>query len=246
MKEHFNYLIIDGKSSRDFHAYLSGAGTFLSPERSYDEIEIPGKNGKIFLDNGNYSNVDLTYEGWIAEIDGAEHVKLYFRELKNYLLSRRGYFRLEDTYFPDEFRFAMYNAAIEPDILEDFQGAVFSLKFNCKPQRFLKKYYDYPIEYTVSNQTFINDTWNEAKPLFRVYGTGTMTVNGVRIQITSANSYTDIDCELQEAYKDTLATNCNSKITLPDGKFPSIAPGANNITFTGITKIIFYPRLFMI
>lgn len=246
MREHFNYLVIDGKSSRDFDAYLTGAGTFSSPERSYEEVQIPGKNGTIFLYDGNFKNIEVSYEGWIARPEDPEYVYQHFREMKNFLLSRKGYFRLEDTYHPDEFRFANYISAIEPEMLEDYQGAVFTLKFNCKPQRFLKKYYDYPLEYLTTNQRFINETYFEAKPLIRAYGTGTFTINGVSLKINSASSYTDIDCELQEAYKDTFATNCNGNITLTNGKFPVIEPGVNTITFTGITKLVIYPRLYVI
>ena len=246
MNEHFHYMIIDGKSSRDFQVYISGAGTYSSPERSYDEVEVPGKNGKIFLDNGSFKNLDVTYNAWIAKIDDPEHTRKRFRDLRSFLASRKGYFRIEDTYNPDEFRLGTYVNSIEPEVLTYLQGVTFTLTFNCKPQRFIKKFYDESIEYTSTNKIFLNDTYFEAKPLIRAYGTGTININGVRVQINQANSYTDLDCELQEAYKDTLATNCNSKIVLTDGKFPSIVPGENSIKFNGVTKLVMYPRLYMI
>lgn len=246
MNEHFHYLIVDGKSSRDFNAYLTGAGTFSSPEKSYDEVEIPGKNGKIFLDNGSFKNIEVTYDGWIAKPEDPDYVYTHFRDMKNFLLSRKGYVRIEDTYHPDEFRFGTFLTSFDPDVLYEFQGVVFSLKFNCKPQRYLKKFYDYSITYNTTNKTFINDTYFDAKPLLRVYGTGTFAINGVSVRITSANSYTDIDCELQEAYKNTLATNCNGSIVLMNGKFPVLSPGNNTITFNGITSIVMYPRLYVI
>lgn len=242
--DHFHWLTIDGKSSRDFDVYISGGGSYTSPERSYEEVEIPGRNGVIFLDNGNYKNVDVTYSAWIGKLEGEEEVYKRFRELKSYLLSRNGYFRLEDTYHPDEFRMALYKEAFDPDVHSGLEAVAFDMVFNCKPQRFLKKFYDVPIEVTTSGYSFLNDTYFDAKPLIRVYGTGTFTMGGVTTRIYSASSYTDFDCELQEAYKDTLATNCNGKIGLTNAKFPYLPVGMSTITFSGPSKIVFYPRLF--
>lgn len=246
MNDHHHYLMIDGKSSRDFDVYVSGAGTYSAPEKSYEEVTIPGKNGTIFLYDGNFKNIEVTYESWIADPEDPENVYRHFRDLKGFLLSKNGYFRIEDTYHPDEFRFGTYVSSIEPEVLTWFQGVTFDLKFNCKPQRFLKKYYDYPVEYASTNQIFVNETYFQAKPLIRAYGTGTFSIGGTSVKINSANSYTDIDCDLQEAYKDTLATNCNNNIVLTNGKFPTINPGENRITFTGITRLLVYPRLYVI
>ena len=114
------------------------------------------------------------------------------------------------------------------------------MQFNCKPQRFLKEG-EYSIEFTSAGSIF-NQYDTVALPLIRAYGTGTFTIGNVTVQITTANDYTDIDCDLQEAYKDTLATNCNANIVLSNGKFPSLNPGNNNISMTGITKLEIIPR----
>lgn len=239
-----NYLIIDGKPSIDFDMYISGGGTYLSPEKSFEEVEIPGKNGVIYLYDENYKNVDVTYRSWIGKIDGMDEVRMHVRDLRSFLLSRPDYFKLEDTYNPDEFRFAVYNKALEPNLHQSLDVAQFDLTFSCKPQRFIKKYYDIPVEITTSGTNFYNETYSKAKPLIRVYGTGTFTIGDVSVRINSASSYTDFDCDLQEAYKDTLATNCNGKITLTNAQFPYLVPGDNNITFSGPSKIVLYPRLF--
>ena len=244
MTRHFHHMIIDGKSSEDFNVYISGGGTYSSPERSFDEVEIPGRYGVIFLYDGNYKNIDVTYHAWIGKLERTDDVDRDFRALRSFLMSRSGYVRIEDTYHPDEFRIGAYNSSIDASVHETMQAVEFDMTFSCKPQRFLKKYYDIPIEYTSSGQIFYNDTFFDAKPLIRVYGTGTFVVNGTSVIINTASSYTDFDCELQEAYKDTLATNCNGKITLTNAKFPYLSPGDNSITWNGPTKIILYPRLF--
>lgn len=241
-----HYMSIDGKLSTDFNMYISGGGTYSSPEKAFEEVEIPGRNGSIYLYEGSYKNVNVTYDAWIGKIDDPDKVDKNFRDLRSFLMSREGYVRIEDTYHPDEIRFGAYNEAIEPDVHSTLYAVQFTLSFSCKPQRFIKKFYDQSLTYTSSGAVFYNETYFNAKPLIRVYGTGMFTVNGVSITINSADSYTDFDCDLQEAFKDTLATNCNGNITLTNAQFPYLVPGENTITFSGITKIELYPRLYML
>ncbi len=238
------YIIIDKKPSRDFNVYISGGGTYTSPGKLFEEVNVPGRNGSIFLYEGAYKNVDISYKGFIGKVDGEDEVELYYKTFRSFLMSRNGYVRIEDTYHPDEIIFGTYNDDIKPKVHSTLQAVEFELKFSCKPQRFIKKYYDTAIEYTTSGSTFYNDTFFDAKPLIRAYGTGWFQINDVKITINSANSYTDFDCDLQEAYKDTFATNCNGNITITNALFPYLAPGLNTITFSGITKIELYPRLF--
>jgi len=241
-----HYMIMDGKSSKDFSMYISGGGTYSSPEKSYEEVEIPGRNGVLYLYEGSYKNVEVEYECFIAKENGEREVDKNLRLLRSFLLSRNGYFRLEDTYHPDEFRFVSFNETIEPEMNDSLEAASFTLTFSARPERYLKKYYDMPLEVTSSGRSFLNDTYFNAKPLIRAYGTGWFQIGSTRVTINSADSYTDIDCDLQEAYKDSLSNNCNSKITLTNSAFPYFAPGDNSITFSGLSKLEIYPRLYLL
>ena len=121
-------------------------------------------------------------------------------------------------------------------MVEWLEAGEFDLTFNCKPQRFLKSGED-AITFT-SGGSVLNETMQTAKPLLRVYGTGTFSIGGATMTISSANVYTDIDCDLMNAFKGT--TNCNGNIS---GTFAALAPGDNAITLgSGITKIEITPR----
>lgn len=98
-----------------------------------------------------------------------------------------------------------------------------------------------PIEFTAAGSIF-NDYLQEAKPLIRAYGTGSFTIGDCTVTINSANVYTDIDSDLEECYKDNLSTNCNGNVTLTSGTFPTLPSGENDISMSGITKLIIYPR----
>lgn len=229
----YQYLFFAGKSSEDFNCHISGSGTFLSPERDVKSVSVPGRNGDLHIDNGRYYNVEVVYPAFITK-----DFRKNFDALKAFLLSQRGYKRLEDTYHPEYYRRARFAGRIEPVMTTLNRAGSFELRFDCDPRRFLKEG-----EKAVDIETggeLLNRTEYAALPLIRAYGTGTFTINSTAVQITTASGYTDIDCELQEAYKDS--TNCNGNIVLTNGKFPELVPGSNTITFTGITQIEIVPR----
>lgn len=232
MFEH--YITFAGKNSRDYGVWISGGGTFNAPARDIELISVPGRNGDLTLDNGRYENITVTYPAFISRRFAAN-----VAGIREFLSAQVGYKRLEDTYHPDEFRLAMYSGGFEVETAPRNLAGTFELKFNCKPQRFLKVG-----EETVTfagNGNIYNPTLYPAKPLIRAYGTGTFTINGITVQIKAANQYTDIDCELMDAFKGS--TNCNSNIVLnANGDFPVIAPGLNAVSKSGITSLQITPR----
>lgn len=230
-----NYIVFDGAPLTDFGVYVSGEGTFLSPERDYDITEIPGKNGDLYFDRGRFKNVEVKYPSFILE-----HLRKNMSGLRSYMLKKHGYLRLEDTYHPEEYRLAVFKGPIEPDDVIWLQAGKFDLTFDCKPQRWLKVG-EQPIELT-STTNIYNPTDFDAKPLLRVYGKGALGVGSNTLTIAQhSNAYIDIDCDLMDCYCGT--TNCNSLITLSSGNFPVLEPGAHGISLgTGITKVIVWPR----
>lgn len=230
-----NWLTFDGVSSKDFGVYINGNQTYNAPARSREVINVPGRNGALMLDNGRFDNIDVTYHSFIYR-EFSENVEGF----RNLLLSRTGYKRLEDTYHPEEYRLGVYKGDFSADVVEWLEAGEFDLVFDCKPQRFLTSGEE-EVEFTASG-SILNDTLQIAKPLLRVYGTGSFTVGSGTMTISSANTYTDIDCDLMDAYKGT--TNCNGNVS---GTFPTLTPGENTVTLnTGITKIIITPRWWVI
>jgi phage-related protein len=228
-----NYMTIGGKSTEDFNIYISGEGTFASPERDYETVSVPGRNGDLTFDNGRFKNRSLTYPAFITR-----NYKQNLADLEDYLGSLRGYVRLEDTYHPDEFRMGIYKGGINPKNSAANLAGEFDLTFDVKPQRFLKEG-ERVITFT-SDGIIKNPTYQEAKPLIRVYGTGTVGVGSTTITIYSANEYTDIDCETMDAYKG--ATNCNGNISVTNYTFP-VLKGETGITLGGsVTKVEITPR----
>lgn len=229
-----NWLLFNGRSTRDFNIWISGEGTYNAPGRRVSNYSIPGRSGDLIIDEGAYENIEITYPAYIA-FDFQEHIAAW----RAYALAQKGYGRLEDTYHQDEYRKALYSSAIEVETfgVGNTEGA-FNITFNTKPQRYLKSG-DLPVEYTSKGKIF-NRTEFQAKPLIRCYGSGTFSIGHEVIRIATSHPYIDIDCDMMDAYYDTV--NCNDEITLSSGEFPVLDPGSNGIDPGDLNKLILYPR----
>ena len=227
-------IIFNNKSSADCRIQVAHPPGYAYPERDYTITHIPGRNGDIIQDNGCYKNVERTYEVSFDALN--EDFATYANAVSAWLHSTTGYARLEDSYEPNYYRMATYQ---ESNILENLynQAGTATIVFECKPQRFLKTG-DNTI--TIQNSlTIMNPTGFEAYPLFKVTGTsGVLTVNGNSITFSSIDDFVMLDCELQDAYKET--TNKNSTVS---GTFPVLKPGSNTISWTGnISSVVITPR----
>lgn len=228
-----NYISFAGVDSTEFNIGISGSGTFDAPERDIEQISVPGRNGDLLIDNKRFKNMPITYPAFISK-----NFQQNFDAFKAFMLKNVGYQRLEDTYHPNYFRMAEFRGPLNPDVKVLNIAGEFDLKFNCKPQLWLKSGEE-PIELTES-ATINNPTLYESKPLIRVYGTGSISFGGETLTVTSADVYTDLDCEAMEAYKGV--TNCNSNITLSGNEFPVLSSGENEIVISGFSQVIFTPR----
>lgn len=229
-----NYFTYAGRNSKTFGILIEETGSFRAAMRDYETIAIPGRSGELTIDNGRYRNVELTYKCGIGH-DFETQMDEFFR----WLMSNTGYKRLEDTYQADVYRMAQIKSAPEPSLFPRYQGGTFDVVFDCKPQRWLKSG-EVSQTFTTGSGTITNPTLYDALPLIRAYGTGTLVIGSTTVTINSASTYTDIDCDIQDAYKGTV--NCNGNITLNSGEFFKLKPGSNGIRLTGLSRIELTPR----
>lgn len=232
-----NYITFSGQDLREFGLYISGSGVYNAPERAYEEIEIPGRDGLLLGHEKRLGNVEITYPAFIYT-----NFKENIGKLKTYLLSKIGYQVLEDTYYPDYFRRGCYYGGLEVEPTSKNDAGSFDLTFMCKPQRYLVSG---RTAVTVASGSVINNpTETPSKPLIRVYGTGTIAVNGTQLTVLASREYTDIDCELYDCYY--LLENRNAYVTFDsdDMHFPELSPGDNEVSYTGFSEVKITPRWF--
>lgn len=225
-----NYFYYNGKSSADFDFYVANKNQFNGARKRVETFAIPGRNGTLSIADGSYENQDVTYTMY-----GSGDIRENLRVLRNFLGSVSGYAELTDTFDPEYYQRARYIEALQVTV-SDRKNASFDVVFDCDPRKFSQS--GKRLKEVITGATIKNPFRTVSKPLIRAYGTGTLTVNGVSVQVTAADVYTDIDSEIEEAYKDSV--NCNSNIVV--SKFPILSPGTNNISFSGFSKVEIRPN----
>lgn len=229
-----NHFIYNGKDCMAYGVYISGSGVFDAPRRSYEKIVIPGRNGELSIDNGRYENISLRYPAFAHEN--------FFESmagLKAALLADPGYHRLEDSYYPEEYRMALFEGGMTVTPAQNLKAGEFEIEFYCDPRRFLKSG---DLAQTIADGGHIeNPTAFPSKPLIRVTGYGEMYVGGDKITISQHFAYVDIDCEMMDCFHES--DNANGYVSFLSNDFPVLGPGRTNITHDPtITKIEVTPH----
>ena len=238
-----NYFVYDGVNSSDYGVFISGEGTFNSPKRRGEVIEIPGRNGSLFMDEDCFENIPGKYPAFIGtktETDFRNKLAAF----KSAILSRGNYKRLSDSYHPDEFRLATYKSGLEVDPKHYNRAGGFTLEFDCKPQRFLLS--GETVQTFNGSGSIINPELFSSAPLLEIDGTGTLTIGYYSLKIDSSPATLFIDADIMEAYSidgggDLISENGN--VIYANHKPPKIDPGTIPITLgAGITSVKITPR----
>lgn len=234
MLDYRNYFTFGGIDSRSVGVYISGTGVFDEPEKATKWIEVPGRNGDILGIEKRLRNVDLKYPAFVVG-----NFFSTITEMKNKFMSKQGYQILSDTYYPAEFRKAVYvgGTTFEPEPL--LNASQFEIKFRCKPQRYLTS--GNTASAVANNGTLSNPTLFDSEPLIYVKGYGTLTINGKDIEITDAFSEVYIDSEVMDCYSGS--DNANGAVSFEDNDFPKLVPGTNTFVYDNtITQLKVTPR----
>lgn len=242
----FNSFIFDGIDSLEKGVYITGEAVYNAPERMVEMISVPGKNGAIAIDQGRFENIEVTYPAGAFEYT-QEDFAAKIREIRNILVSRYTYKRLEDTYNPDEFRMGLYKSGLDVNAVAYSRAGEFNITFECKPQRWLKSGEE-PETFT-STSSIENPTDFAAKPLLKVTGYGQLTIGLQTFTIAEgadgASQVIYIDCESQEAWQEVggYKQSRNDYIQNAGETFPELIAGANDIILgANISEIQITPR----
>lgn len=234
-------IVFNNISSKTLGIEVETFPTYDVPEKEYEVISVPGRNGDLLIEGNRYKNVSRSYLVSMATYDRVSYTNK-MREISEWLHSASGYARLEDSYEPDFFRYAYYKDPINIANIYNEAGRA-TLKFECKPQKYLRSG-EYPVAFTVAG-SIQNETKFDALPII------TVTMNNVAGSVSIGNYAFDIeagagntitvDSELQDAYQGVV--NKNQYLVLNGGEFPKLVPGANAISFSGgVTSVEVIPR----
>lgn len=228
----------NGRSSTEFGMIASGEGVHNAAERDLKRISIAGRNGDLIQDNGRYKNITISYPVAIFK-DFARNADA----AKTWLMADSNYHQLSDGYYPDYFRLAVFSGPIDFDMQLQNRIGQTTLKFDCKPQRFLYSGLE-TIPFNAPGE--LRNDYFPALPLITVHGTGdgTVAVGDTVVRIIGQTDTIVLDCDLLNAYHETVEgvrENRNSCISAP--AFPTLLPGVNTIGWTGgVERLEIIPR----
>lgn len=193
----------------------------ISPNQRYEEITVLGRSGTLHETFDDYESYDLPVENITIPYDRLREVKQWLKG-RGKLITHNDYNTYRDV-------ICMMDAPTE---FENEWGFFykFGVTFRCQP--FKRKVNEQPIPFTTS--LVFNDLGDEtAKPYMEVVPTGgnvKITINGVSITITnSSTTKIKIDCEHGKIIQ-------GSKTLFSKGSWPTVQPGKNTLTTSGVSS----------
>ena len=237
--------IYNGMNSFDYGLHTSGEDTWTRPQPDITRIQVPGRNGDLIQLGNRFQNVDITYHCGIIR-----DLAMNFDAFNAKLLTDPGYHRLEDSYHPEYFRMAVFESALDPDVKGRAVNGEVDIKFNCKPQMYLKSG-EKEVYVRSTSIVLYNPTKYPAYPLIR-FTPSSSTGDGY-IQIgDNVMSWSDIgagqvnstiaDCERQDIYGEAGRSNRNNYYTLESGEFFTLMPGRNVVRSSRVASLYITPR----
>lgn len=231
-----NGFIFNGRHCREFGLVVESYPTRPMPKRRRKAVTIPGRSGTLYLDEGGYEPVNLTYACWFR--GGNLPLLAQADRIAAWLLGAPERSRLSDAYDRNHYLEATFSG---PGDIQNILGRFGRVKltFSCDPRRFLCSG-DNPVSLTAPRALF-HPTDFPARPVITVRGSGagTLTVGGKTVEILALEDEITIDCEQMEAHRQ--GESRNSDIYAPE--FPELLPGRNEIAWDGgISSVEIVPR----
>ena len=237
------YVVINGRDSRDFGIYVIDGNIFDFAVRDFETYQVPGRTGDLTFDHGRWKNITLTLkcaaldngreklEAWRAFLLSGMNAKW---DDGNILGGYYGTYKIELSMEPDIYRVGTLKSASSPQISLADGGGYVEISFDCSPKKFLKSGEEEVLQISMRNVPFYNPTYYDAKPLIKVSGYN----NPYSVDITNTiynemdysiyfreeftiNIYTTeeiiIDCETRNVTKASDGSNYNNYVSITGG-----------------------------
>lgn len=236
--ENKHYILFNGENLLQKYGAVMWKDEEVIASRSYDEVEIPGRNGALLRDNGTFPPVSLPYNGFIT----GEGAYQRFMLLRNALCSTTGEKVLVDPSHPDEFMKAHFRSFV--DVEATNSGVSFTANFTADPRHFLfsgqlKKKIGHISEVSDnSDYKFYNSSFFTSFPLIYIEKSpedAYMYMFLHRIELTRAITEDDhfvINCEKKNAYNSKTGEILTDVLNFTSvNDFPYIYPNFTYLSY---------------
>lgn len=225
-----SFFIWKNKDCRSMGVRLAGPVAIVRPEERVNHVQIPGRSGDLTETEG-----EGVFNSYIQTAGIMVHGGFRVREVYEWLRGS-GYVTFSGE--PDRKQPARIIGAVTLSKHSyNLDWWVGEVQFYCQPLKELLN--ESPVTVTTSGSTVRNGGDVEAYPLFKLTPSNTsvsLTANGKTITVTGTTSGTVIwidssAMEVLNADRSAVLTQNSS------GEFPTLAPGANTLTFTNCSSI---------
>lgn len=225
------YFIFKGRNSLDMGVIVTSMPDVYKPKRRVETEEIPGRSGKMHIDDGTYENYSKVAECAVVQRANLDAICAWLDGAGEAIFSTE----------PDK----VYHVRVDNQIsigkmLQHFQK--FQVTFDTFPFKYSVNAADDVVILT-NPQTLRNRGTVFSEPRIRIYGTGNITlfVNGVAYMLDGLTGSVVLDAEIMEVLEGDGAVYFLPAADKP--LFPRLEPGQNTISWSGaVEKIEIEPR----
>lgn len=238
-----NFFSYQKKDSRDFGLRIESKKVLSAPSFNQKFVEIPGRDGRLLLPGGEFSNAEIVFTCFVIAKDGDELMQR-IKDIKAWLLQKPDrYHRLENSYEKEFFRKAVFTSKL--DIEEEMKKiGRMTLTFSCLPYRYLKSG-ETQERVSLPSAAIHNPMEISSLPEFKIQGTGSLSFilqnrEGLfPFELKGDGKEITIDSERMLVFSADENRSGSFKAPL----FPFLAPGDNRIeTSQNITEFLIRPN----
>ena len=209
--------IFNNVSSDDLGLIIKEMPPIVRAAKSIKSIKVNGRNGNLHIDNGTYDSYNITISCIINDLTKLDQNKNILQGTGNLQLSTVPGRTFKAT-IKNQIDFSKYLRVLRE----------FPLQLEIEPIS-----YGETKSVSFSSSGTLSISGNvDTYPKITLYGTGTVTINNVSVEVLTTGI--TIDCKLMECIKDDL--NMNAFVVLDE--FPKLSPGNNTISLgVGISMV---------
>lgn len=207
------------------------------PAERGELVTVPGRSGYLWNSEKAYNDVLTRIQCMTADSADMSEVNAW--------LSGAGNLRFSDD--PNRF----YRARVVKEFslsaqMARFVNQTFTVTFDCEPFRYhVEAEGGDDVIITASPHTVTNPGTYKSAPRFKIEGSGdaVLTIGTQIVEIEDMDGGVIIDSEMGDCFNLTETALLNGQVSIMDDDFPTLAPGANILSWTGgVTKITITPR----
>lgn len=127
-----NVITYNGTASNSLGILIVNSDSEVSAGRNLTKIKVPGRNGDVIIDNGNYNTVKVSYEIGITS-----YTETNFQKIAKWLTEPTDYAKLSESEKPGIYRMAIFSGDLSATKSALAAKGKATLTFECRPEKFV-------------------------------------------------------------------------------------------------------------